>query len=244
MKKNLLKLVGVLGVASVFALTSCNVTINNGDNQGSGDNTKTSTVVEDDFKYKIDASSYNKAIEYLKEDDVTIHAFCYNDEKKTEKLSMEIKIEKDGNNVKLFTSTTIGTNKEDQLYYCVLDGENERQFELGPDNAYIETTTGVPYEKVIPSAHLGEIYSSLKYDEKTKSYKVSDFEANIVTGDVTVKQKLDVELKFEDKKLIYIESKATLESGGKNYVSITTTEIAYGNSAFVLPAEVEVLLKK
>jgi hypothetical protein len=99
---------------------------------------------------------------------------------------------------------------------------------------------GVDYDKLISTSYLNDLYASLTFDSKTNTYKVEDYEVDIPTGDTTVKQKMDLELKFENKKLVSIEATSDLDG----YVSVQSIEIAYGNSAFVLPAEIEAALQK
>ena len=242
--KKISKLFGILGVASVFALTSCNLTvINNGgkDNTKTGDAPQTTDVTADDDKYIVDSNTYNSSIDYINADDVTVHSYSYNNEKKPENLYNEIKFEKDGNNIKATTSTKIGLNtNESTFYYVIIDDNNVKQFTLGEDNAYVETKLAVDYDKLISTSYLNDLYASLTFDSKTNTYKVEDYETDIIAGDTTVKQKMDLELKFENKKLVSID--ATMDLNG--YVSVHSIEIAYGNSAFVLPAEIEAALQK
>jgi len=245
--KKISKLFGILGVASVFALTSCNLTIIN---SGGKDTTKTGDAPQttdnynytaDDDKYIVDSNTYNSAINYINADDVTVHSYSYNYEKKPENLYIELKFEKDGNNIKATTSTKIGLNtNESTTYYVIIDDNNVKQFTLGENNAYVESKLSVDYDKLISTSYLNDLYASLTFDSKTNTYKVEDYEAVFPVGDKTVKQKIDLELKFENKKLVSIDS--TLDLDG--YVSVQSIEIAYGNSAFVLPAEIEVALKK
>ena len=242
--KKISKLFGILGVASVFALTSCNLTIINSggkDNTKTGDAPQTTDVTADDDKYIVDSNTYNSSIEYINADDVTVHSYSYNDEKKPENLYNEVKLEKDGNNIKATTSTKIGLNiQESTFYYVIIDDNNVKQFTLGENNSYVESRLGVDYNKLILTSYLNDLYASLTFDSKTNTYKVEDYETVISAGDTTVTQKMDLELKFENKKLVSIE--VTLDVNG--YVSIDSIEIAYGNSAFVLPAEIEVALQK
>ena len=242
--KKISKLFGILGVASVFALTSCNLTIINSggkDNTKTGDAPQTTDVTADDDKYIVDSNTYNSSIDYINADDVTVHSYSYNDEKKPENLYNEVKLEKDGNNIKATTSTKIGLNtQESTFYYVIIDDNNVKQFTLGENNSYVESMLGVDYDKLISTSYLNDLYASLTFDSKTNTYKVEDYEVVISAGDTTINQKMDLELKFENKKLVSID--ATMELEG--YVSVQSIEIAYGNSAFVLPAEIEVALQK
>lgn len=242
--KKISKLFGILGVTSVFALTSCNLTIINSggkDTTKTGDAPKTTDVTADDANYIVDSNTYNSSINYISADDVTVHSYSYNYEKKPENLYIEIKFEKDGNNIKATTSTKIGLNtNESTTYYVIIDDNNVKQFTLGENNAYVESKLAVDFDKLISTSYLNDLYASLTFDSKTNTYKVEDYEADIPVGDKTVKQKMDLELKFENKKLVSIDSTIDLDG----YVSIQSIEIAYGNSAFVLPAEIEVALKK
>ena len=242
--KKISKLFGILGVASVFALTSCNLTIINSggkDNTKTGDAPQTTDVTADDDKYIVDSNTYNSSIDYINADDVTVHSLSYNDEKKPENLYNEIKLEKDGNNIKATTSTKIGLNNhESTFYYVIIDDNNVKQFTLGENNSYVESMLGVDYDKLISTSYLNDLYASLTFDSKTNTYKVEDYETVISAGDTTVTQKMDLELKFENKKLVSVD--ATMDLDG--YVSVHSIEIAYGNSAFVLPAEIEAALQK
>lgn len=242
--KKISKLFGILGVASVFALTSCNLTIINSggkDTTKTGDAPKTTDVTADDANYIVDSNTYNSAINYISANDVTVHSYSYNYEKKPENLYIEIKFEKDGNNIKATTSTKVGLNtNESTTYYVIINDNNVKQFTLGENNAYVESKLAVDFDKLISTSYLNDLYASLTFDSKTNTYKVEDYEADIPVGDKTVKQKMDLELKFENKKLVSIDSTIDLDG----YVSIQSIEIAYGNSAFVLPAEIEVALKK
>ena len=209
---------GALAALSLFTLASC------GD-EGGKEPEPTPEVVD----YKVSEQEFNNSISKMSNDDYVWIEKTYNNSISAENLSTTNTYNRKGNWM-TFESKTSASSMN---YYYYIGSDKVAGY-----YSFDGTIHSISLNLTALDSFIGDnfgIYSSLTFNEEEKTYVGTNIFIEVSSNTSFY---MDIKCKFENKKLIHMEEKATMSVSGTQSIVYSVGDCTYGNASVTVPQNI------